>query len=184
MSVAAFPMSIWPQAMSYARPSSEVARVRPVIPCLLAVYAADRGRGTCAAIDPLLMIRPPRGTCVLHEPERTLGHQERAGQIGLDDRAPGLDRQVLDRGGRRPSPGVVEQQVEPPEAVADRREQGVHGRLIGDVSRDHDGLRAGVPAQLRGLLERRRLPTGQHDREARRRPARPTTPGRSPNRRP
>jgi hypothetical protein len=37
MSVAALPMSIWPQAMSCLRPSSEVERVRPVIACLVAV---------------------------------------------------------------------------------------------------------------------------------------------------
>ncbi len=36
-SVAALPMSIWPQAMSYFRPSSEVDLVRPVIACLVAV---------------------------------------------------------------------------------------------------------------------------------------------------
>ena len=37
MSEAALPMSIWPQAMSKARPSSEIERVRPVIACLDAV---------------------------------------------------------------------------------------------------------------------------------------------------
>ena len=37
ISVAALPMSIWPQAMSYSRPSSEVDLVRPVIACLVAV---------------------------------------------------------------------------------------------------------------------------------------------------
>jgi hypothetical protein len=37
MSVAALPMSIWPQAMSYLRPSSEMLLVRPVTACLVAV---------------------------------------------------------------------------------------------------------------------------------------------------
>ena len=37
ISVAALPMSIWPQAMSYARPSSDVDLVSPVIACLVAV---------------------------------------------------------------------------------------------------------------------------------------------------
>jgi hypothetical protein len=37
ISVAALPMSIWLQAMSNGRPSSEVALVRPVIACLVAV---------------------------------------------------------------------------------------------------------------------------------------------------
>ena len=37
ISVAALPMSIWPQAIRYGRPSSEIALVRPVMACLLAV---------------------------------------------------------------------------------------------------------------------------------------------------
>ena len=37
MSVAALPMSIWPQAMSNGRPSSAVDLVSPVIACLVAV---------------------------------------------------------------------------------------------------------------------------------------------------
>ena len=61
ISVAALPISICPHAMSYARPSSEIALVRPVIACLVAVYGAENGRGACAEIEPLLMIRPPRG---------------------------------------------------------------------------------------------------------------------------
>lgn len=37
MSVAALPMSIWPQAIRYGRPSSESDLVSPVTACLLAV---------------------------------------------------------------------------------------------------------------------------------------------------
>jgi len=37
MSVAAFPMSIWPQAIPCSRPSSEIDLVSPVIACLVAV---------------------------------------------------------------------------------------------------------------------------------------------------
>src|ERR1700719_4390152 len=59
--VSALPMSIWPQAISYARPSSAIVFVSPEIACLDAAYAAIRGRGTEAAIEPLLMILPPRG---------------------------------------------------------------------------------------------------------------------------
>ncbi len=35
--VDAFPMSIWPQAISYFRPSRDVTLVRPVTPCFDAV---------------------------------------------------------------------------------------------------------------------------------------------------
>ena len=37
ISVAALPMSIWPHAMSYLRPSSDAALVRPVTACLVDV---------------------------------------------------------------------------------------------------------------------------------------------------
>src|SRR5690349_19158748 len=49
--------------MSYGRPSSAVAFVSPVIACLVAVYAIERGRGAYAETEPLLMMRPPRGSC-------------------------------------------------------------------------------------------------------------------------
>src|SRR6516165_1379280 len=55
-------MSIWPQAMSYFRPSRDADLVRPVIACLVAVYGAEFGRGLYAEMEPLLMMRPPRGS--------------------------------------------------------------------------------------------------------------------------
>src|SRR5205814_2375291 len=61
MSVAALPMSIWPQAMPNRRPSSDRDLVSPVSACLVAVYATLPGRGVCADTEPLLMIRPPPG---------------------------------------------------------------------------------------------------------------------------
>src|SRR6185437_11622123 len=63
ISVLALPMSICPQAMLYGRPSREIDLVRPVIACLVTVYPTVPGRGACAEIDPLLMIRPPCGSC-------------------------------------------------------------------------------------------------------------------------
>src|SRR5919198_3508243 len=48
--------------MSYLRPSNEVDLVRPVMACLVAVYGAELGRGAWAEIEPLLMMRPPRGS--------------------------------------------------------------------------------------------------------------------------
>ena len=38
-----------------------MAPVSPVTACLLAVYAAATGRGTCADSDPLRRVRPPCG---------------------------------------------------------------------------------------------------------------------------
>src|SRR5205823_4808355 len=65
ISVAALPMSIWPHAMSYLRPSSDVDLVKPVIACFVAVYGAEFGRGAWADMEPLLAIRRPRGWWVL-----------------------------------------------------------------------------------------------------------------------
>src|SRR5260370_11157627 len=62
ISVAALPMSIWPQAMSYLRPSRDVDLVKPVIACFVDVYGAEFGLGAWADMEPLLIIRPPRGS--------------------------------------------------------------------------------------------------------------------------
>ena len=59
----ALPMSICPQVMPCARPSSAMDFVRPVMACFVAVYGAELGRGVCAEIEPLLMMRPPAGSC-------------------------------------------------------------------------------------------------------------------------
>src|ERR1700756_661655 len=56
-------MSICPQAMLYGRPSREIDLVSPVIACLVTVYPTEPGGGACAEIEPLLMIRPPCGSC-------------------------------------------------------------------------------------------------------------------------
>ena len=61
MSVSALPMSIWPQTISWSRPSNAVDFVNPVIACLVDVYGAELGLGVCADIEPLLMMRPPFG---------------------------------------------------------------------------------------------------------------------------
>src|ERR1700683_1472271 len=83
ISVAALPISIWPQAMSYLRPSSEVALVSPVIPCLVAVYGAEFGRGACAE------------TLALHDSERFLDTQERPGQVDIHYRFPLLVSEIF-----------------------------------------------------------------------------------------
>ena len=56
-------MSIWPHVMPKRLPSSDSDLVSPVIACLVDVYGALLGLGPWAEIDPLLMIRPPGGSC-------------------------------------------------------------------------------------------------------------------------
>jgi hypothetical protein len=51
-------MSIWVQVMLCARPSSAVHFVNPSNACLEHAYGDECGRGTRAAREPLLIIRP------------------------------------------------------------------------------------------------------------------------------
>ena len=97
MSVAVLPMSIWPQAMLNGPPSSEMALVRPVIACLLAVYEAACGRGTWAEIEPLLMIRPPCGDCAAHGAERLARDVKGAVEVGVDHPPPDVHLQIADQ---------------------------------------------------------------------------------------
>ena len=122
--------------MSKARPSSAVDLVRPVIACLVAVYAIERGRGACAEIDPLLMIRPPCGCWLSHHPERLAGAEERAGQVHRDHLVPRVELEGVDVDVRGSDARVVEQQVDPAVPLDDRVEQVAHARLVGDVGRD------------------------------------------------
>ena len=59
--------------------------------CLVAVYGAEFGRGVWAEIEPLLMIRPPRGVWAFISAERLLRAEEGAGQVDVDDLPPLLD---------------------------------------------------------------------------------------------
>ena len=132
-------MSIWPQAMSYLRPSSEVDLVRPVMACLVAVYGAEFGRGACAEIEPLLMIRPPRGCWLLHDPECFLRAQKRAGEIRVDHRLPLFVSQILERAADRHA-SIVEQQIEPAESFFRLRKKLANGGGIGDIRRHDEAL--------------------------------------------
>src|ERR1700712_3193897 len=91
ISVTALPMSSWPQAMSYARPSSEIDLVRPVTACLVAVYGAESGRGgrDRPVVDDAAAARRLR----LHRAERALGAQEHAGEVDVHHGAPGVERE-------------------------------------------------------------------------------------------
>ena len=100
ISVAALPMSICPQAMSYG---AAVQRGRPG-------QAGDRvlrgrvrrrvgprsvGRDRAVVDDPAAA-----GLLALHDPERLAGAEERAGQVRVDDVRPLLDGELLERDGR------------------------------------------------------------------------------------
>src|SRR4029079_16290160 len=72
---------------------------------------------------------------VLHQAERGARAQEGAGQVDVDDLAPFLDGELVDRYRPRARPRVVEQDVEPAELIVHGGEQGVDRGRIGDVGR-------------------------------------------------
>ena len=135
MSVAALPMSIWPQAMPYARPSSAVALVSPVIACFVAVYAERArsrrvGRDRAVVDDPAARRRLPP-----HDPERLPRTQEGPGQVEVDHGLPLAEGDLVELPRRAAHPGVVEQQIQPPVPLDGRREQRAYGVLVGDIGR-------------------------------------------------
>ena len=55
--------------------------VSPVMACFVAVYGAEFGRGAWAEMEPLLMMRPPRGSCAFIIRMRFLRAQKGAGEV-------------------------------------------------------------------------------------------------------
>ena len=101
-------MSIWPQAISYLRPSREVRFGQ----------AGDRvlGRGVGRGVRPRRVRRdravvddaPAARALALHQPERLLGAEERAGQVDVHHLLPLLGGQIFQRNaGRAPMPALL-----------------------------------------------------------------------------
>src|SRR5262249_44641535 len=113
MSVAAFPMSIWPHAMSKARPSREMDLVRPVIACLVGVGAATGGGGGGGGWGAFLVDPPAGGVLGFHHLDRVVGAQESAGQVGVDGLPPAGGGDLIARTRRAKHARVVDQQINP-----------------------------------------------------------------------
>ena len=134
------------------------SRVRPLSPALVAEYAAC-GRPPVVMPEDRADV-DDRGPG-LHHPAAGLGHPVAAVEVDVDDRAELLGRLV---GGRHrgADAGVVDQHVDP----AELRHRRVDERLalvgVGDVGGHGEHLAAGVPDQLRGLLEAVGPPGAEH----------------------
>ena len=123
-------MSIWPHAMSYFRPSSDVDRVRPGD----GVLGGRVGRGVrprhVRRNRPIVDDAAAARLLIFHQPERVLRAQKRAGQVDVDHVLPLIDGEIFERDGRRESPGVVEQEIEPAEPLLRPREQRLDRRRV------------------------------------------------------
>ena len=102
------------------------------------VWRAIPGAGLCAEIEPLLMIRPPRGRWARMIRDGLLGAQEGAGQVGGDRLRPVVVADLIDCPPRPGQAGVVDQQVEPPERGRYRLEEGADRVRVGNVGRQRD----------------------------------------------
>ncbi len=111
---------------------------------------------------------PAAGPLRLHESDGLLGTQEGAGQIDVDDGLPLVVAQLLHRYGRRPGAGIVEQQIEPAEALFGLCEQGADRRRIGHIGGDGKHPAAGGNTSRHCLVERLGPAAGEDDRIARR----------------
>ena len=101
---------------------------------------------------------------ILHQPERLLRAQERAGQVHVHDGLPLLDRQIFEPDARGVGAGVVEQEIQPPESRPRGLEQVAHRSGVADVGRDHEAARRVLARFLHRRLEQLLAPAGQRDR--------------------
>ena len=161
-------MSIWPQAMSYGRPSSD-GRLREAGDRVLGRGVGRRVRARRVRRDRSVVDDAAAARLLgLHQPERLLRAQERAGQVHVDDGLPLLDRQVLERdAGRASIPALLNSRSSRPNAVARGVEQRTH--RLPDRRRRSAPTSARVarrPGSRDRLLEQRRAAAGEHDRVA------------------
>jgi hypothetical protein len=152
ISVAALPMSICPQAMSYLRPSSEMHLVSPVMACLVAVYRARswarRMRGYGAIVDDA----PAARRLHFHEPDGFLRAQKRAGQIDAHHRAPLLVGEILHGMPGAPMPALLKSRSSRPNASLRFGEERAHGFGIADIGGHGEHAAAAGTSHGRGLL--------------------------------
>ena len=110
--------------------------VSPVIACFVAVYGPELSLGAWAEIDPLLMMRPPRGCYAFIM--RFLCTQESAGKVHLHHFAPLCESERFDGNRRRRDARIVKQDVEAGELLARSRKQVLDRIGPPDITTDED----------------------------------------------
>lgn len=106
---------------------------------------------------------PAHRALALHDPERLLRAQERAGQVRADDGLPLLEAHVLERDVRGAETGVVEEQVDAAERRLGALEERLHRGRHADVGRLRDRTRRRRAAFSNRRVERLRAATGKDD---------------------
>ena len=76
------------------------------------------GRGVCAEIEPLLMIRPPRGSCAFIIRTACCAHRKAPVRLVSTTACQSGQVDLVGLAGRAEHAGVVHQQVKPAPAVA------------------------------------------------------------------
>jgi hypothetical protein len=94
-----------------------------------------------------------------HLGQRFARAEKRAGEIHREHPLPQRERGLRERRAFR-LPGIVHQDVDPPEAGADRRERRPHRRFVGHV--DRNALRAGPAAERFDLRPEPRRVAAKH----------------------
>mmetsp|Transcript_5196 Transcript_5196/g.19338 ORF Transcript_5196/g.19338 Transcript_5196/m.19338 type:complete len:220 (-) Transcript_5196:2415-3074(-) len=94
----------------------------------------------------------------LHQRKSGPCAQETAGQVGVDHGPPLRRAQFVDGQRWRRDAGVVEQQVQPAEALAQRRKRSADLRLVRDVGRQQQRLRQGFAQAGLAASEQRQRP--------------------------
>ena len=121
-------------------------------------WPRDRG-GDRAVVDD-----PATTRCLVpHQTEGVLRAEERACQVGIEDRPPVLERNVLERDGAGGHAGVVEKKVESTVAILDGREESSDRGWLANIGSDRDSA---VSRLAGSTFDRRALPTCEGDAEA------------------
>ena len=114
--------------------------------------ADGAGPGRVGGDRPVVDDPPALGVLRLHHPHRVVRAQVGAGQVGGHDRLPPVGRQLVHRAGRRPGPRVVDEQVHPAEALADRART---ARATDSASPTSAGTGSTEPAAARAAVSSR-----------------------------
>src|SRR5579872_2906452 len=84
---------------------------------------------------------PASRRLALHELDRFLSAEERAGEIDIHHLLPGIEGELFERHRRCADPGIVEEHIKPPERLLGLRKKHAYRGRVRDIGRDHQHRR-------------------------------------------